>query len=300
MKYNFNDEQELNKVLRRIFQRKGYWWYKIPDVGKRSSGVEVKRPFDAIVIGKDKFAAIESKVIDSGKPESGFRKLKEHQIDHLCLVRGFGHLSYVVVGVKSSGQIYLFNMEYVLQELINSCSICPYFCYHNNKVYGVNYGKNKGNIGIMVIGIAPSQDGIKVGQPFQGKSKELFWDTIYKLPMKDNKSIFVSNILKCFINRKTENIDPSCIKWLNRQYFLYKPNKVIILGNQAEKLIRPGMYQAHVNISKIPESKIIYGPHPMRFIYNPNLINEWNEFWKSIIKSDIKNEIFNKESDLPF
>lgn len=114
-------------------------------------------------------------------------------------------------------------------EDIKNCKLCDLRKTCNQVVLGD--GKNKK---IFIVGEAPGEEEDKTGFPFVGASGKLLRSVV-----SDN--YYITNVVKC---RPPQNRKPTdeeidiCVRANFKQEFdTYKPEKLILLGKSAEKLL---------------------------------------------------------------
>jgi len=116
-------EKAFITILKKALNKKGGWYYKIPDVGyvPDKQRFYPKRPFDIIYVIDGVPCAIEAKVL---RQKSATTKLLQiHQIDALREFRNAGGMSYVAFKLARGYSVIEFSdfiskKKWTIDELI--------------------------------------------------------------------------------------------------------------------------------------------------------------------------------------
>jgi uracil-DNA glycosylase family 4 len=106
-----------------------------------------------------------------------------------------------------------------------------------NCVSNVFSNGNK-NAKIMVVGQNPGMDEVIQGQPFVGRSGQVFDEAVARITGLTRNNLYITNVIKCWTigNRKPvpEEVE-NCQEFLDAEFAIVKPTVVIALGSFALK-----------------------------------------------------------------
>ena len=119
------------------------------------------------------------------------------------------------------------------------CKQCDLFKTRTNVVFG----KGNPKADVLFIGEGPGKNEDLRGEPFVGRSGELFDKMLAAIGLNREKNVYIANIVKC---RPPENRDPKsleqdiCIQWLREQVRIMQPKVIVCLGRiAAQRIINP-------------------------------------------------------------
>ena len=91
-----------------------------------------------------------------------------------------------------------------------------------------------------MVGEAPGEQEDRQGQPFVGRSGQLLDAMLSAVGMSRERDVFIANVIKCRPpgnrNPKPEEI-AACSPYLMRQIELLKPERILVLGRFAARLL---------------------------------------------------------------
>lgn len=125
---------------------------------------------------------------------------------------------------------------YTLKELESISKNCQR-CDLSNTRTNVVFGGGNPEADIMFVGEGPGFHEDRLGEPFVGKSGQLFDKMLRAIELKRD-DVYITNIIKC---RPPNNRNPSkeesdtCIEYLRWQVALIKPKLIVCLGAVASK-----------------------------------------------------------------
>ena len=178
------------------------------------------------------------------------------------------------------------NWEQLEQECKNckNCKLCE-----NRKNVVIGEGNKKAKI--MFIGEGPGADEDEQGIPFVGKAGQLMNNALKGVGI-NREEVYIANIVKC---RPPANRDPEqneikeCIKYLENQIELIKPEKIILLGRIALKTILGEQYSiTQARGTVIEQEGIKYYPtfHPAALLRDETKkIQFWQDL-KQVVNGD--------------
>lgn len=118
------------------------------------------------------------------------------------------------------------------------CSLCK------NRIKSV-FSKGCSTARIMLIGEAPGKQENEQGIPFVGRSGEQLNNMLKEAGFKNpEKEIYFCNVVKCrpvknVKDRKPKKLEiQACIKYLNAQIEIVKPEIIILCGNTAKNIFK--------------------------------------------------------------
>src|SRR5512143_2618590 len=134
----------------------------------------------------------------------------------------------------------------VLQETVRSCTKCGLHATRTNTVFSRGNPQSP----LCFVGEAPGEDEDLQGRPFVGRSGKLLDETLTKLGLVPEESVYVCNIIKCRPpgnRRPTEEEINFCIDFLEEQLKLVAPKVIVALGSTAVN----GLINTTYGITKI-------------------------------------------------
>jgi DNA polymerase len=117
---------------------------------------------------------------------------------------------------------------YTAQRIASTCTECALWEGRNKPVFARGDSKSP----IIVCGMCPGPDENKAGIPFVGNAGQIL-DTILVEVFGDNDSVYITNLVKCFVKPGTpleHTWMRACLMYLIAQIGLIKPKVVIALG----------------------------------------------------------------------
>ncbi|OYT61217.1 uracil-DNA glycosylase [Thermoplasmatales archaeon ex4484_30] len=177
-----------------------------------------------------------------------------------------------------------------VEEEIKNCRKCRLWKSRKNAVPGEgNY-----NAILMFVGEAPGKTEDEQGKPFVGKAGQLLNEILKKNGI-ERKEIYITNVVKC---RPPGNRNPlmdeieACFPYLKKQIEIIRPKVIATLGNFGTKVILEMYGFKSASISRI-RGKIFNSPlhgvkiiptfHPAACIYNPKLVEKFEEDIEKIV-----------------
>ncbi|MDA3837310.1 MAG: uracil-DNA glycosylase [Nanoarchaeota archaeon] len=173
-----------------------------------------------------------------------------------------------------------------IQEIrtnIQNCHLCE---LHKTRDITVP-GEGPISSTIMFIGEAPGKINNEVGLPFVGHGGKIF-DKILSLCGIERKSIFITNILKCWPpeNKKPKTKEIQyCKKYLFDQIEVIKPKIIFALGTTAYETLT----NKKIKIKKEHGIPIIINNIKIVPIFHPNGIRYIKGGIKTIVEDIVKN-----------
>jgi len=168
----------------------------------------------------------------------------------------------------------------MLYEKIKGCTMCGLCTGRRHTVPG------EGNTSarLMFVGEGPGADEDRLGRPFVGRAGQLLDRMLDAIDVK-REEVYIANIVKCRPpgNRNPERIEiEECIKWLNMQLDIIKPEIIVCLGGIAAKtLIDPAstITEMRGRIIEKDGYKFLATFHPAALLRNPGY---YADAWKDM------------------
>lgn len=174
------------------------------------------------------------------------------------------------------------NLE-ILNKKISDCTQCSLRETATQPVCG------NGEVGVkyMVIGEAPGREEDAAGVPFIGKAGKRL-DKLLALAGIDINDCYITNVIRC---RPPKNRDPrkgeikACVKWLDEEIRLVKPQYIIALGAIPTGLFsKYGISQLHGTMIDFEwngeKTPIIFQYHPAAALHQPRLWAQMLTDWE--------------------
>jgi len=159
-----------------------------------------------------------------------------------------------------------------LDSTIERCTLCELSC--NREKVVLSSGDRKANI--MFIGDKPNLAENSTGEIFAGKSGNMLTLMIEKVLNIPRKSVYISNIIKCYTPNsrepKADEID-LCLEYILKEIEIIKPKIIITLGIEAYNYLTSDTKTIEVirgEVIKQDNYIIIPTYHPNYLLKNPN------------------------------
>lgn len=164
----------------------------------------------------------------------------------------------------------------LLDEQIQNCKDCNLYGYGRSKPYWTEQSK------YMLILEAPGKEEVENNEVLIGKTGRMWWDLAseYQLLKED---FIILNSVNCRVMNGNKNGKPSeshrecCRKWLKAYIRVFKPEKIVLMGNYALHTItgewkigefyKKNLLMSKENVFDI-DTTIIKSYHPSSAIYN--------------------------------
>ena len=156
-----------------------------------------------------------------------------------------------------------------LEQAVSTCRDCPLSRGRRRPVFGSGNRRAR----LMFIGEGPGADEDARGLPFVGKAGQLLTRMIQAMQFR-REDVYIANIVKCRPpgNRVPQDAEAACcLKYLNRQIDLVKPEVIILLGSTPLKYLlgksginrHHGQWEAYRGVPTLPSF------HPAYLLRSP-------------------------------
>lgn len=157
------------------------------------------------------------------------------------------------------------------ENIKDECTLCRKCSCHEERL-NIVFGEGSEGADILFVGDFPrGKDDLK-GMPFTGKEGEIFGKFLTLCDMDKEKSVFVTNILKC---RPADGETPgeshydACMEHLRNQVRFIKPKIIVCMGEIAAKKMIGADFSFRKDHGKfIKKGKLFFiaVPHPSEII----------------------------------
>ena len=150
-----------------------------------------------------------------------------------------------------------------LQSTAAECELCGLYRGRNKPVFARGDSSSK----IVVCGMCPGPDENKAGIPFVGVAGHLL-DAILVGAFGDNYSVYITNLVKCFVAPGTKldgNWMNTCLPYFLVQLKLIQPKVIIALGKDVCNFLlnnEDNMGSMRGNVYDYMGTKLIGSYHP--------------------------------------